>query len=189
MSVGAIALALVIAWPVAEIVFARLRTARGEQVELRDRGSMGRLWIVIGIADTVAAFAARLTLFRIPGGADLRHGIALGLIVGGLALRVISIAVLGRFFTVNVALHEGHRVVRSGPYRWLRHPSYTGALVAFAGLGVLMGSWLSLAIILVPITGVFLHRVRVEEEALLSHLGDEYRAYARTTRRLIPFVY
>ena len=189
MSIGAVALMLVIAWPVAEFVFGRMRMARGEGVELRDRGSIGRLWLVIGVANTLAGLASRLPATRMAWEAEPRRWVAFALIVGGLTLRVVSIVVLGRFFTVNVALHEGHHVVRSGPYRWLRHPSYTGALVAFCGLGVLMGSWLSLGIILVMITGVFMNRVRIEEEALLSKLGDEYRAYSRETKRLIPFIY
>jgi protein-S-isoprenylcysteine O-methyltransferase len=189
MNTGAIALVLVAAWPVAEMIFGALRRARGEGVEVRDRGSMGRLWFVIAAANTLAAYAARLPQFRMSGDAAMRHALALALIVGGLTLRVIAIVVLGKFFTVNVAVHEGQHVVRAGPYRWLRHPSYTGALLAFVGLGVLMGSWLSLAIIMVLIGAVFLHRVRIEEEVLLSELGDEYRAYCRETRRLIPFVY
>ena len=189
MNAGSLALVVVLAWPVAEMIFGALRRARGEGVEVRDRGSLGRLWLVIGVANTLAAFAGRLAAFRMAGDVETRHWLALGLIVVGLVLRVVSIVVLGRFFTVNVALHEGQHVVRDGPYRWLRHPSYTGALVAFAGLGVLMGSWLSLVLIMGMIGAAFLHRVRIEEEALLSKLGDEYRAYSRQTRRLIPFVY
>jgi protein-S-isoprenylcysteine O-methyltransferase len=189
MDAGRLALALVLAWPLAEAIFGAFRRARGEGVEVRDRGSMGRLWLGIGAACMLAGFAQRLPAFRMGGDAATRHWLALALIVGGLTLRVVAIVTLGRFFTVNVALHREHRVVRSGPYRWLRHPSYTGALVAFVGLGVLMGSWLSLAIIVALIGAVFLHRVGIEEEALLSRLGEEYRAYSRETRRLIPFVY
>jgi protein-S-isoprenylcysteine O-methyltransferase len=96
---------------------------------------------------------------------------------------------LGRFFTVQVAVHQDHQVVRAGPYRRLRHPAYSGALIAFLGLGVLTGSALSLAIILAGTGAAFLYRIEVEERALRSRLGADYAEYARATNRLIPFVY
>ena len=88
-----------------------------------------------------------------------------------------------------MALHPDHRVVRAGPYRWLRHPSYSGALIAFAGLGVLAGNAWSLGIILIGTGAAFAYRIAVEERALRARLGEEYTDYSRVTRRLIPFLY
>jgi len=79
--------------------------------------------------------------------------------------------------------------VQSGPYRWTRHPSYAGALIALLGIAILPGSWLSFAVVVIPITCAFLYRIHVEERALTEHLGESYRAYSRTTSRLIPWIY
>lgn len=114
--------------------------------------------------------------------------IGLVLFAGGIALRWWSIAVLGKFFTVDVAISDQHRVVDTGPYRFVRHPSYTGALVALLGLGLCLGNWLSMLCLMTPITAAFLWRIRVEERALVAALGENYLNYARRTKRLIPFV-
>jgi protein-S-isoprenylcysteine O-methyltransferase Ste14 len=96
---------------------------------------------------------------------------------------------LGRFFTVNVAIAADHQLIDSGPYRLVRHPSYTGALFAFFGIVLTMGNWLSLLVVMLPVFAVFVYRMNVEERALISGLGDSYRAYITRTKRLIPFVY
>ena len=182
-------LALFLAWPVAEFVLGRIRRASGESHDVQDRGSQGVLWLAISISVTAGMFAQRIG----SGGFGLtlaqRGWLALALLVTGLSLRVWAIVSLGKFFTVQVAVHTDHRVVRAGPYRWLRHPSYSGALIGFAGLGVLAGNAWSLAIILAG-TGVgFAYRISVEERALRAQLGEEYADYSRVTRRLIPFIY
>jgi protein-S-isoprenylcysteine O-methyltransferase Ste14 len=111
------------------------------------------------------------------------------LLWAGLGLRVWSITSLGTLFHSRVLIRRGHRVVRDGPYRVLRHPSYAGALLTGAGVGILLGSWISLAVMLVlPLAG-YLHRMRIEEAALTRELGEPYADYARRTWRLIPFVW
>jgi protein-S-isoprenylcysteine O-methyltransferase Ste14 len=80
-------------------------------------------------------------------------------------------------------------VIRSGPYRLLRHPSYTGILLALLGIGLALGTWLGLlAVIVLPLIGVLI-RIRVEESVLIDALGQEYVSYAAETRRLIPGVW
>jgi protein-S-isoprenylcysteine O-methyltransferase Ste14 len=100
-----------------------------------------------------------------------------------------AIVHLGRFFTVNVAISSSHRLIDTGPYRFVRHPSYTGALMAFLGLALCLANRASLVILLVPVFLVFLRRMHVEERALLQAFGDQYRDYMRRTKRLIPAVY
>ena len=107
----------------------------------------------------------------------------------GLALRWYAILYLGRFFTVNVAISRDHRLIDTGPYRLIRHPSYTGALMAFLGLGVCIGNWASLAAMLIPTLLVFSWRIRVEEQALMAALGEPYRIYMQRTKRLVPAIY
>jgi protein-S-isoprenylcysteine O-methyltransferase Ste14 len=109
-------------------------------------------------------------------------------VLGGV-LRAWAIASLGRFFTSQVTIQEGHRVVTRGPYRYLRHPSYTAMLVVLLGLGIALDTWSSiLAIVAIPLAGLLV-RIHVEERALVRALGDEYRRYAAETRRLVPGVW
>ena len=90
---------------------------------------------------------------------------------------------------VIVAIAAGHRLIDTGPYRFVRHPSYTGALMAFLGLALCLANWVSLAVMLIPVLLVFLRRMHVEEDALLRALGNQYRDYMQRTKRLIPAVY
>ena len=90
---------------------------------------------------------------------------------------------------VIVAIAAGHRLIDTGPYRFVRHPSYTGALMAFLGLALCLANWVSLAVMLIPVLLVFLRRMHVEEDALLQALGNQYRDYMQRTKRLIPAVY
>ena len=114
--------------------------------------------------------------------------VAAGLTVlaAGVALRTWAILTLGRLFKFVVVIQEGHRVVASGPYRLLRHPSYTGGLLAFLGVGIALDSWLSvLALVLFPLLAILV-RIHVEEAELATALGPEYTRYASRTHRLVP---
>jgi protein-S-isoprenylcysteine O-methyltransferase Ste14 len=104
----------------------------------------------------------------------------------GLAVRVWAVVTLGRSFSTFVQVDADQVVVTCGPYRWVRHPSYTGLLLVGLGFGLGFGNWLSLAVCAVlPPLGL-LPRIAVEESELTRVLGDQYRSYQKTTRRLIP---
>jgi protein-S-isoprenylcysteine O-methyltransferase Ste14 len=111
------------------------------------------------------------------------------LIAGGVALRLWAMLTLDRFFTFVVRISDDHRVVTDGPYRIIRHPGYAGALLALAGFGVALANWLSVLILVALPAAAFAVRIRVEETALVSALGQEYREYARRTSGLIPGVW
>jgi protein-S-isoprenylcysteine O-methyltransferase Ste14 len=100
-----------------------------------------------------------------------------------------AISTLGRFFTLNVTISDDQRVVTNGPYRWVRHPSYTADVVAFTGIGLALGNWLSLlAAAILPLLGLLV-RIHVEEKALVANLGEPYRAYAEGKKRLVPRIW
>ena len=99
-----------------------------------------------------------------------------------------AIVHLGRFFSVDVAILRDHQVVDTGPYRLVRHPSYTGLLLQCAGLALSLGMAFSVFLIVVPTFLVLFHRIRVEEKVLLANLGESYAAYTRRTKRLLPGV-
>jgi len=144
------------------------------------------VWTVIALS-VGGAFAAQLSAaprFPVRQGVAVWCGVAV--MAAGLALRSWAIATLGRMFSVDVAIQPEHRIVRAGPYHSVRHPSYTGMLLAFAGLGIALGNWLSLALAVVPTTAVILFRVNVEERALMEEFGDVYARYREETYRLFP---
>jgi protein-S-isoprenylcysteine O-methyltransferase Ste14 len=110
------------------------------------------------------------------------------LALAGVALRVWAIRTLGKLFTFQVGIRPDHRIVRDGPYRWVRHPAYAGSVMTLLGVSLSnafsLGIILSVAMILV----VYGLRIRNEEAALVQHFGEPYRRYMEQTKRLIPFV-
>jgi protein-S-isoprenylcysteine O-methyltransferase len=179
-------LALGALYGVSEIVLALTRRSRGDS---RDRHSLALLWIVIAISILLSLWAAQNYRFATLPHRRFLYLTGLFLFAGGIVLRWYSIVQLGRFFTVDVSIAKEHRVVDTGPYRFVRHPSYTGALIAFLGFGLCLGNWLSILLLMLPILAAFLWRIRIEEQALIDALGEDYRAYMRRTARLIPLVY
>ncbi len=106
----------------------------------------------------------------------------------GVLVRQYAIAVIGRFFSLTVQIAEDHMVVEKGPYRLIRHPSYTGILITFIGLGLAVQSWGAVLVLLLFFGISFGYRMRVEERTLLSGLGRDYASYMKRTKRLIPFL-
>lgn len=174
-------------WVASEIGVALVKRSRTEG-ERRDRGSLTLLWILITAAVCAGSILRGLPATRIAhAGAAFWIGIAL--IAAGVLLRAAAIATLRRYFTVDVAIREGHELVDRGPYRIVRHPAYTGSLLSFLGLGLAFGNWASVAVIATLTAAAFAYRIAVEERALVEHFGERYREYARRTKRLIPGVY
>ncbi len=180
---------LIIAWPVSEAILGLLRRGKHDSAIVRDRGSLALLWCAIA-GGLVAGHFVRQSGVGSIGAAPARFlTVASVIIVAGLVLRWTAIITLGRFFTANVAVMPGHSVVRTGVYRHVRHPAYSGMLLSFLGAGVAFDNWLSLLVIIMPIAAALAYRIRVEENALLESLGDEYADYCKVTKRLIPGVY
>jgi protein-S-isoprenylcysteine O-methyltransferase Ste14 len=116
-------------------------------------------------------------------------GAGLALMVAGLVLRGWSIKTLGDYFTFTVMVSQDQPVIKAGPYRVLRHPGYTGILLACAGLGLASANWVGLAgALLVPLA-FLLCRIHIEERALYATLGERYRCYAAGHKRLVPLVW
>ncbi|MFI5358137.1 MAG: methyltransferase family protein [Opitutales bacterium] len=170
---------------VSEVALQYLRRS-GSRARTADAGSLAVLWITIG-AGMIGGIVVALTVprfgFSLPRAATQFIG---PVFVGGLVLRWWAIISLGRFFTVDVAIAADHELIVRGPYHLMRHPSYTGLMLAFAALAVTLQNWLSLVCVLVPISLALAYRIYVEEIALEATFGDAYRNYAATTKRLIP---
>lgn len=174
---------------VSEAALSLLRRSGSETRQRDDRGSLRLIWRVILVGMTLAAlcwnFLPQASVTMTP----TLQIIALAIFGGGLLLRWYSIYYLGRYFTVDVAVAADHKVIDTGPYRYLRHPSYTGVLLAFLGFSLYTGNLASLAVLMGAVLFVFMHRIRIEEQVLQSGLGQPYIDYMKRTWRLIPFVY
>jgi protein-S-isoprenylcysteine O-methyltransferase len=155
----------------------------------QDRGSR---WAVVGgVWSSVAlgiGLASAGRTFAITAGRPVFLAAGVALMIAGMALRWAAIAILGRSFTVDVATTSGQDVIDRGPYRWVRHPSYSGSLLTVAGMLIACANPLAF-IGLVPLLIAYAYRIHVEEQVLSRHLGEAYRAYMRRTRRLIPFLF
>jgi len=184
-----------ITWPLAvvyivsELALALKRRAKTGESRDEDRGSLILIWMVIVSSAALAVGAAEVFPAAAMPAAPTLRVLGVALFWAGLIVRWWAIIHLGRYFTVDVAIAANHRLIATGPYRVVRHPSYTGALIAFLGLALCRANWASLVVLIVPVFLVFLRRMRIEEAALLRAFGDQYRDYMNRTKRLIPAVY
>jgi protein-S-isoprenylcysteine O-methyltransferase Ste14 len=115
----------------------------------------------------------------------------LGTVVGwlGLLLRWWSFATLGRYFTTVVKTSADQAVITRGPYRVLRHPSYTGLLAAFVGAGLMLGNWVGMAASCLLILVGLIYRLVREERAMIDAFGEAYLDFAKGRARLVPYVW
>jgi protein-S-isoprenylcysteine O-methyltransferase Ste14 len=184
-----ILLIVVAIFPVSEIALAFVKRSRGLPAQSEDRGSMRLLWLSVVLGLVLAIVFQWVPLARIRVSHSILRVGSLLLLISGLTVRWVAILTLGRLFTVDVAIHSDHAVVQRGLYRLVRHPSYTGLLIAFLGLGVFFANWLSIVGLLLPISLGVLNRVAQEEQALLASLGSAYASYCARTKRFIPGVF
>lgn len=177
---------LLIVWFVCERIFTRRSRAGATS---RDKGTLLLLQFVQGASIGMGIWMAlRFREYAFPAH-NIIHICGMFIFVIGFAFRFYAIFYLGRFFTTRVTVAADHRVIDSGPYRFVRHPSYAGLFLIYIGFGLALGNWVSVVVINVPIFAAFLHRMNVEEAALAEALGEPYRNYMKRTKRLIPMVY
>jgi protein-S-isoprenylcysteine O-methyltransferase Ste14 len=176
----------ILCWAALEVVLV-LRDALRRKARFRsDRGTRFVVGLCVAVPIVVGSALHRwLPALDTPVSAVFA---VVGLVVlwTGLVVRVWAVLTLGRSFSTFVQAETDQAVVSHGPYRWVRHPSYTGLLLIALGFGLGARNWLALLICaVVPMLGM-LPRMAVEESELVRVLGDRYRDYRRTTRRLIP---
>jgi len=150
-----------------------------------DRWTAAQIVWSIYLCNLAALFEAVLLRWPEAVAYDLWALAGASLLFTGLALRSWAVIVLGRWFTWNVRLQEGQQVIRSGPYRWVRHPSYTGALLSYMGLPLLFHAWWTLLFAAIVLPLAFYRRI-VHEERLLRRDLAGYAEYASTCKALIP---
>ena len=176
-------------WPASELLLVLTMHTRRSGGNLSDRGSIFVVWGAICGSITAAGwlrawapkanFAPPLWLIYA----------SMGLMITGLIVRWTAIVSLGKAFSVNVAIRDGQTLYRSGLYRLVRHPSYSGMLICFIAIAIVQQNWISAALVIVFPTAALLYRIHVEEKALNEAFGAQYAEYSKTTMRLIPGVY
>ena len=155
----------------------------GQAKQIQDRGSY---WLLIGAVYLcfALAYAGRWSGWGVLTGPWQYLG--LGLMALGVAFREWAIITLGRHFSVVVALETNHQLITRGPYRWLRHPAYSGGFITMLGFVLALGSGGSLGPILIVLLAAFTYRIHCEERLLSAAFGQTYRDYMRRTWRLFP---
>jgi protein-S-isoprenylcysteine O-methyltransferase Ste14 len=176
-------------WILPEIIAWRVKRSTASSTA-HDRGSLNFIvvlwWIGIGMG---FAFSLLLPQAAIPGKRTSLFFVGISLMLLGAALRWYSVSVLGKYFTFDVAIHSGHILVEGGPYRYIRHPSYSGALVSLLGFGLSLGNWAGIVASLSCLGFAYAYRIPIEEAALAMALGDTYKQYLKRTWRLVPFIF
>lgn len=179
-------IALCLVWAVSQLWIGRRRS--GDRDKARDRGTLDLLIVTILVSLAAGIWLAWCDDGQVAARTQPLLWLGLTMMLAGLLLRWWSVRTLAQSFTVDLAIRPGQALIRSGPYRWVRHPSYTGALLTVVGFGVALGHPAALVVIL-PITAAFLWRIRIEERMLAEAFPDAWRAYARATQRLVPFLW
>ncbi len=115
------------------------------------------------------------------------YWVGVGLLVAGLGFSVWARRRLGRNWSGTVTVKEDHELIRTGPYRWVRHPIYTGILLGFFGTAIALGEWRGLIAVAFVVVA-FLLKIRLEERWMIETFGDAYRRYRAEVKALIPFL-
>jgi protein-S-isoprenylcysteine O-methyltransferase Ste14 len=155
----------------------------------KDSGSLRLILLGMWIGLFISFPIAFVRVFRFPPALSLA-GFCAGtaLLIAGSLLRRHCWRVLGEYFTGDVKARADQPVIDRGAYRWVRHPSYTGGILMFAGIGIALANWASVAILIVVSVAVYSYRVAVEERALIETIGEPYTVFMRTRKRFIPFI-
>lgn len=151
-----------------------------------DRGTaLQNLW-TCGLVQLLAVVEAIYVRYPSSFEWDVVVTVSFSLMVVGLAVRTWAVFTLGRFFTWHVTVQEGQKVIRSGPYRYVRHPSYLGALLAYFFGTTFFHSWASMCLAAIALPAAFFRRIKLEEAVLKRSLGQEYEKYCKEVPALIP---
>jgi protein-S-isoprenylcysteine O-methyltransferase Ste14 len=166
-------------------------TAKSKEPTEHDKGTTRFIGAVFAVSWLLLLLTALLNQFGI--GIVEPHlvftAIGVVLVATGVALRVVAMRTLGKFFTRTLQMREEHHVVSDGIYRRVRHPGYLGDIALFVGSGIATGNVITTLLILAVILPAFVRRIAAEERMLTDLLGKEYLAYRTTTWKLIPFVF
>ncbi|KAJ52694.1 protein-S-isoprenylcysteine O-methyltransferase Ste14 [Clostridium tetanomorphum] len=107
----------------------------------------------------------------------------------GVFLRAYSIYTLGKFFTLSVQVNSEQKIIQIGPYKYLRHPSYSGSILSLIGTSLCFRSIMGIIVTLTIIAIIYGNRIAIEEKILENSFGTIYKEYERNTSKIIPFIW
>jgi protein-S-isoprenylcysteine O-methyltransferase Ste14 len=173
-------------WWIAEYIRSSIRDKT--PTENQDRGSSS-LWDFAHLVCVVGVITGFTHIGRFHDRGQLIAVCGIALMLVGISARWIAVHTLGMYFSGKVSVLEGQHIVKTGFYEHVRHPAYSGSLLAYLGMGLVFTNSISFALIFFPVLLAALYRIRVEERILKEAFGDEYNDYSRSTKRLVPGVY
>lgn len=177
-----------IAWFLSEFLYKNILKSSKNDQKGKDKSTLNILWLAIPFSIAAAVTISNISTLPITDSSWIMYG-GEALILIGIIFRFVIIRSLGKYFTVDVTIKEGHKIKKEGFYKYLRHPSYAFSLLTSLGLGLYLNNWLSLIFAFVPPFLAFAYRIKIEEQALVEQFGNEYIEYRKTTKKLIPFIY
>jgi protein-S-isoprenylcysteine O-methyltransferase Ste14 len=160
-----------------------------KSADSKDGGSirvlLGGMWIAL----MLGFFLSFVKAGSFSRGAQLPAFIlGVALMILGSLLRRWCFRTLGQYFTGDVKARADQPVIRTGPYRFVRHPSYTAGIMMFTGIGLALGSWFSFLLIAIASIATYWYRVTIEERALLGTIGEQYASFMKERKRFIPYI-
>lgn len=169
--------------------FINFRQSR--QSKVKTSGDKGSLWLLYGLITIGYALSFAIGATKIgriyPWNTFFAIGMAIFTV--GFTVRIYSILTLKQFFTYSVAKVENHKIISTGLYKFIRHPGYLGQLIIFMGISVTISNWLSILLMMIPVTLGYLYRIKVEETFMTDQLGNDYKNYQERTKKIILMVY
>jgi len=176
-------------WMITELRLIRKMAFNHQNVIDGERHSQSWLWLSVVGSLILALFYKNMAWLPIPIEYVLRQWLAIIICATGLGLRYWAVVKLGRFFSTHVSIQNQHNLITDGPYKWIRHPAYTGVLLALAGAGLAMGDFLALLVLTTIPFATFKLRIGIEEKLLIKQFGPQYLAYLHKTYKLLPPFY
>jgi protein-S-isoprenylcysteine O-methyltransferase Ste14 len=177
-------------WIFAEVYLVFRDNTRGKGKTIIDRRTRNYNFISLIISISSAAIISWIPLFQFNRrGTSIVFWIGILIICLGLFLRYWSIHILGKYFSTTIELEESQKIIQKGPYKWIRHPSYSGIILFCIGYGLAVQNWLSLIIAIFLPAIALLYRIKIEEETLVKGIGTEYEIYQKKTKKLIPGIW
>lgn len=177
-----------IAWFLSELLLDRVMRTHKPEGHSSTVKPLLVIWIVGILSVAFAVFFAYTFYFPISSNEMVAYW-GLFTIVIGIILRLMVVKSMGRLFSSDVNKRHNHELITDGFFKYLRHPAFSASLLSFVGFGISLNNYISFMIIFFSVIYVFTKRIEVEEELLVKQFGEEYAAYKKTTKGLIPFIY
>jgi protein-S-isoprenylcysteine O-methyltransferase Ste14 len=171
-----------------EIFMSKREKVKTEISKSGDKGSIWILILAISVGYWLSFIIASTKIGRIYHWNSL-FIVGSILVAIGLIIRVTSILKLKHQFTYTVTKIENHQLIDTGLYKYIRHPGYLGQIIIFLGIATTLSNWISILLMIMPVLGGFINRIRIEEKFMTQQMGQKYTDYQSRTKKLIPNIF